>query len=102
MISLLMVYCLSGQPCTQETLAIFPQEDIGGAICEIARPAIADAIRAKVAENVTVTFSCADHAMPGVPGYRPAQRSDERLRMIEAAGVSPIDAARAIIEKMAR
>lgn len=102
MIALVMAYCLSGEPCITETLAIFPQEDIGGALCEIARPAIADAIRAKDRSGATATFSCQGNAMPSVPGYQPIQRKDERYRMIDAEAGSAIDAARAIIEKLAR
>lgn len=101
MIELLMVYCISGEPCTTETLAIFPQEDIGAAICEIARPAIASAIREKVSERASVTFSCECSAMPPAPGYSPRMR-DNRITMAEPGNVSPVDVAREIIERLSK
>lgn len=101
MIELLMVYCLAGEPCTTETLAIFPQPDVGAAICEIARPAIASAIRAKVSERASVTFSCSGNAMPAVPGYAPRHR-DNRVTMADPGKLSPVDVAREIIERLAK
>lgn len=101
MIELLMVYCLAGEPCTTETLAIFPQPDVGAAICEIARPAIASAIRAKVSERASVTFSCSGNAMPPAPGYSPRMR-DNRVTMVDPGYVSPLDAVMGIVERLAK
>ena len=101
MIALIMTYCLSGEPCTTETLAIFPQPDVGAAICEIARPAIASAIREKAPKSASVTFSCSGNAMPPTPGYAPRRR-DNRVTMAEPGNVSPVDVAREIIERLAK
>jgi len=101
MIELLMVYCLAGEPCTTETLAIFPQPDVGSAICEIARPAIASAIRERASMSASVTFSCSGNAMPQAPGYAPRRR-DNRVTMADPGNVSPVDVAREIIERLAK
>lgn len=101
MISLVMLYCLAGEPCARETLAIFPQDDIGGAICEIAKPAIAEAIRSKAGKGTMVTFSCDPGAMPLPPVYAPSQR-DNRVTMAESEKVSPVNAVLGIIQKLAK
>lgn len=101
MIDLLMVYCMSGEPCITETLALFPQEDVGVTICEIARPAIASAIREKAPRSASVTFSCSGNAMPPAPGYAPRMR-DNRVTMAEPGNMSPVDVAREIIERLAK
>jgi hypothetical protein len=92
---------MSGEPCVQETLAIFPSEDVGGKICEIAKPAIASAIRDKAPERVSVTFSCSGSADQSVPGYEPRRR-DNRITMVDPGKVSPIDAVMGIIDKLAK
>lgn len=101
MIALLMTYCLTGEPCTQETLAFFPQEDVGLALCDIAKPAIESAIRSRARSGAVVKFSCSQSEMPQMPGYSPRQR-DNRVTMADPGKMSAIDAARAIIEKIAK
>lgn len=101
MFELIMTYCLASEPCITETLAIFPQKDVGEAICEIARPAIAEAIRQKDRSGAAVTFSCSRSAIPQMPDYSTRQR-DNRLTMADPEKVSAVDAARAIIEKIAK
>lgn len=84
-IELIMLYCISGEPCTNEVLAIFPQEDVGMALCEIARPAIGQAIREKVPAGVTVTFSCGLDDEPTEPSYQPSTRKDDRINMLNGS-----------------
>lgn len=58
MTELLMIYCLLGGGCVTEVVATFPQWDVGGKICEMARPGVEMGIRARVPAAVTVTFKC--------------------------------------------
>lgn len=101
MFELIMTYCLAGEPCITETLAIFPQNDVGEAICEIARPAIAGVIRQKDRSGAAVTFSCSRSAIPQMPDYSTRQR-DNRVTMADPEKVPVFDAARAILEKISR
>lgn len=89
-----MLYCVSGDPCSYEVLAIFPQEEVKAALCEIARPAIGDAIREKAPPGVTVTLSCGLDSEDARPSYRPSTRKDERLNMLTPEGKSPAEAVR--------
>lgn len=100
MIELVMVFCLSGEPCAREVLAIFPQEEVGEALCHIAKPAIESAIVAKARKDATVTLSCDLSAEPRIPDYAPRQR-DNRVTMADPGKVSPADVVMEIIEKVA-
>jgi hypothetical protein len=55
---LIMTYCLAGKPCADETLATFPQWDVGRSICELALPGVAQGIRGKVQPGTDVMFEC--------------------------------------------
>lgn len=101
MFELIMTYCLASEPCITETLAIFPQNDVGEAICEISRTAIADAIRQKDRSGASVTFSCSRSAMPQMPDYSTRHR-DNRVTMADPGKMSAIDAAMSILEKIAK
>lgn len=58
MYELIMIYCLSGQPCVEEVVAQFPQYDVGQHICQIAKPAIEKEVRSRVPSGTAVTFRC--------------------------------------------
>lgn len=58
MFELLMTYCLVGQPCVNETVANFPQYDVGLYICNIARPTIERDVVARSPRGTRVTFKC--------------------------------------------
>lgn len=67
---LLMTYCLAGQPCVKETVAIFPQWDVGMHMCGIAKPAIEKAVRAKLSGGTRMTMRCEeveDEEEPEIP-----------------------------------
>lgn len=100
MIELVMLYCLSGEPCAREVLAIFPQEDVGESLCNIAKPAIESAIVAKARTDATVTFSCDPIAEQQIPDYSPRQR-DNRVTMADPGKVSPADVVMEIIDNVA-
>lgn len=101
MIELIMVFCLSGEPCVREVLAIFPQEEVGETLCHIAKPAIESAIVAKARKDATVTLSCDPSAYPQTPDYAPRQR-DNRVTMAEPGKVSPADVVMEIIDRIAK
>lgn len=58
MFELLMTYCLVGQPCVNETVANFPQYDVGEHICELAKPAVERGVRASSPASTRITFVC--------------------------------------------
>jgi hypothetical protein len=58
MFELLMVYCLVGQPCVNETVANFPQYDVGEHICKLAKPAIEQGVRSRAPAGTRITFVC--------------------------------------------
>lgn len=58
MFELMMTYCLVGQPCVNETVANFPQYDVGQHICEIAKPAIETNVRSRSPRGARITFVC--------------------------------------------
>jgi hypothetical protein len=58
MFELLMTYCLVGQPCVNETVANFPQYDVGEHICELAKPAVERGVRARSPASTRITFVC--------------------------------------------
>lgn len=61
MFTLIMIYCLAGQPCETEAVAHFPQWDVGEYVCNIAKPAIEADVRRRVqAKRATakLTFKC--------------------------------------------
>jgi CYTH domain-containing protein len=66
MFELIMTYCLVGQPCAVETVANFPQYDVGQHICEIAKPAIEMGVRERAPRGTRVTFKCQE-AVGGAP-----------------------------------
>lgn len=100
MIELVMLYCLNGEPCVKEVLAIFPQEEVGEPLCHIALPAIESEIRAKARKDAAITFSCDPSAMPQIPDYLPRKR-DNRVTMADPGKLSPADVIMEIIDKVA-
>lgn len=58
MFELMMTYCLAGQPCAVETVANFPQYDVGQSICELAKPGIALGVGQRLPVGARVTFKC--------------------------------------------
>lgn len=94
MIELVMVYCMSGDPCLREQLAIFPHEEAGPRLCEIARPAIEASIRPDAGEDSNITFECLMISRPSAKPYQPGIRTDERQSMLNAAGRSAAEVLR--------
>lgn len=94
MIELVMVYCMAGEPCLREQLAIFPHEQAGERLCEIARPLIEAAIRPDAGENSTIRFECAPVSHPSARPYQPSIRTDDRQSMLNAEGKSVAEAVR--------
>lgn len=101
MFELIMMYCLADEPCAKEVLAIFPSEDVGRQLCDIARPAITDAIRARVDSGAVLNLSCVDGAIQERPDYSPRQR-DNRVTMADPGKVSPVDVALDLIDKLSK
>jgi len=66
MFELIMTYCLVGQPCTTESVANFPQYDVGQHICELAKPGVEMGVRSRVPTGTRVTFKCQE-AVGGAP-----------------------------------
>lgn len=64
MFELIMTFCIGVSDCQKETVANFPQYDVGQKICEIAKPAIERDVRARVSPGTRVTFVC----LPAVEG----------------------------------
>lgn len=58
MFELLMTFCPVGQPCAVETVANFPQYDVGQYICEMAKPAIERGVRSRAPSSTRITFVC--------------------------------------------
>ena len=58
MFELMMTYCLLGKPCVNETVANFPQFDVGQHICELAKPAIERGVRSRAPASTRITFVC--------------------------------------------
>lgn len=83
MFDLMMVYCLAGEPCVTEKLAVFPQEDVGEPLCNIARPAIESFVLSKAPRGASVTFSCIPTNTPAMPDYPPSKRKNDRVMMLQ-------------------
>lgn len=94
MIELAMVYCMAGEPCLREQLAIFPHEEAGHRLCEIARPAIESAIKPDAGVGSTISFECLAISRPSAKPYQPSIRTDERQSMLNAKGKSVGDVLR--------
>lgn len=58
MFELIMTICLAGQECAAETVANFPQYDVGQQICELAKPGIERGVRARLPAGSRATFVC--------------------------------------------
>lgn len=58
MFELLMTYCLVGEPCVNETVANFPQYDVGKHICNLAKPGIERDVVARAPSGTRITFKC--------------------------------------------
>lgn len=58
MFELLMTYCLVGEPCVNETVANFPQYDVGMHICNLAKPGIERDVVARAPRGTRITFKC--------------------------------------------
>lgn len=69
MFELMMTYCLVGQPCVTETVANFPQYDVGQHICNLARPGIESGVRQRLPVGARVTFKCQEAVGSGPVEY---------------------------------
>jgi hypothetical protein len=58
MFELMMTYCLVGQPCAVESVANFPQYDVGRSICELAKPGVELGVRERAPRGTRITFEC--------------------------------------------
>lgn len=67
MFTLIMTYCLLGQPCVKEAVAYFPQWDVGQHICNLAKPGIEAGVRRKLDKSTRVTFTCVQEDEVGEP-----------------------------------
>jgi hypothetical protein len=76
MFELIMTFCLIGEPCEREVVAIFPQWDIGNHICDLAKPGIEMGIRSKVPAGTRVDFECLPQVEPMPNGLLAAPRGD--------------------------
>jgi len=82
MFELLMVYCLVGEPCVNETVANFPQYDVGEHICNLAKPAIEQGVRSRAPAGTRITFKCREAVSNGQVEYeyqQPRQAQPELL-----------------------
>jgi hypothetical protein len=69
MFELLMVYCLAGEPCVNETVANFPQYDVGQHICNLAKPGIEQGVRSRSPAGTRITFTCREAVGSGPVEY---------------------------------
>lgn len=69
MFELLMTYCLLGKPCVNETVANFPQYDVGMHICELAKPGIERDVRNRAPASTRITFVCQEASSAGQVEY---------------------------------
>ena len=69
MFELLMVYCLVGEPCVNETVANFPQYDVGQHICNLAKPGIEQGVRSRSPAGTRITFTCREAVSSGQVEY---------------------------------
>lgn len=67
MFELAMTFCLLGKPCVNETVANFPQYDVGQSICELAKPAIERGVRSRAPASTRITFVCQEATGSGAP-----------------------------------
>lgn len=79
MFELMMTYCMVGQPCVNETVANFPQYDVGQHICELAKPAIELGVRQRAPAGTRITFTCREAV-----GSAPAEYQYEQPRQPQA------------------
>jgi hypothetical protein len=92
MFELIMTYCLLGQPCVKETVAMFPQWDVGEHICNLAKPGIEMGIRAKVPAGTRVDFEC-------VPERTAAIKPPPNVRFVDAPPLDVIDLLQKVLPK---
>lgn len=83
MFELVMTYCLLGKPCVQETVANFPQFDVGQHICELAKPAIERGVRSRVDVSTRVTFVCQEAVGSGPVEYEYQQPRQSQPDVLE-------------------
>jgi len=82
MFELLMVYCLVGEPCVNETVANFPQYDVGEHICNLAKPGIERGVRSRAPASTRITFVCQE-ATGGAVEYEYQQPRQDDLDVLE-------------------
>lgn len=85
MFELLMIYCLVGEPCVNETVANFPQYDVGERICNLAKPAIEQGVRSRAPAGTRITFKCREAVGSGPVEYEysaPRQAQPELLNQL--------------------
>lgn len=92
MFELMMTYCLVGQPCAVESVANFPQYDVGRNICELAKPGVELGVRERAPRGTRITFKCQEAVGSGPVEYEyQRERSPDLLeqvlpRVIQEAG----------------
>lgn len=83
MFELIMTFCIAGRPCEVETVANFPQYDVGMHICELAKPGIERGVRAKVSDTTRVTFKCQEAVGAGQAEYEYEAPRQQDLDVLE-------------------
>jgi len=93
MFELMMTYCLVGQPCVNETVANFPQYDVGRNICELAKPGVERGVRSRAPASTRITFVCQEAVGSGpveyeyeAPNREPGILEQVAPRLLQEAG----------------
>jgi hypothetical protein len=83
MFELMMTYCLAGEPCVNESVANFPQYDVGMHICNLAKPGIERDVVARAPAGTRVTFKCREAVGSGPVEYQYEQPRQSQPDLLE-------------------